>query len=414
MIHDYVQDSKPRFLEPFELEQHLQSFCIELSEAGYRQLTINGYFDSVCHFGSWLNHRGILLKCIDARTLDQFSKHKCRCPGMRRGRTLSNRYLNRVSQFVRFLVRKGMISPLPTQVPPRRSEECEAFCSWLLSERGLTTNTVVTYRRSIMQILPALGSNPNMYHAQNIRSVVTEYAQGHGTTDAKHLVSALRAFLRFIASEGRCSATLVDAVPTVPHWRLSSLPRYVSAVDLERIVDSCDTSRQTGLRDFAVLLLLARLGLRAKDIVDMAIADIDWSDATIRVCGKSRQEVRLPLPQDAGNAILDYLEHGRPDSASIRLFLCTNAPYRPFARSSTVSAIVKAAVVRAKIIDPPSSGTNLMRHSAATAMLRAGASLDAVSTILRHRSTDTTMHYAKVDIVRLNALVVPWPENSSC
>ncbi len=413
MIH-YVQDSKPRFLEPFELEEHLHSFCSELSEAGYRRLTINGYFDSVCHFGTWLHHRDIVLKFIDARTLEQFSRHKCKCPGMRRGRTLSNRYLNRVFQFVYFLERKGFISPLPVQAPREPSEECKAFCSWLVSDRGLTTNTVATYRNSIIQILPVLGNDPSKYRAQSIRSAVTIYAQKQGTTNAKRLVSALRAFLRFTASEGRCSATLVDAVPTVPHWRLSSLPRYVSAVDLERIVDSCDISKPVGLRDFAVLLLLARLGLRAKDIVDMAIADIDWSDATISVCGKSRRSVRLPLPQDVGNAILHYFEQGRPESSSKQLFLCANAPYRPFAGSPTVSSIVKAAVVRAGIVEPPSSGTNLMRHSAATAMLRSGASIDAVSTILRHRSTDTTMHYAKVDVARLNALVVPWPENLSC
>jgi len=300
------------------------------------------------------------------------------------------------------------------QAPTGMTVECEAFGRWLFSERGLATSTVASYRRSITQILPALGSDPKRYSAKIIRSVVKAHAQVHGTADAKCLVSALRAFLRFQAANGQCSTSLANAVPTVPHWCLSSLPRYVSASDLELIVDSCDTTGPVGLRDRAVLALLARLGLRAKDIVDMLIADIDWSDATVRVRGKSRREVRLPLPQDAGDAILSYLERGRPDIGGTRLFLCANAPHRPLAGSPTVSSIVSAAVRRAGIVDAPSAGTNMMRHSAATSMLRAGASLDAVSTILRHQSTDTTMHYAKVDVTRLNALTVPWPEMPSC
>lgn len=414
MIHTTRPADNRHFLDPFELQAHLDEFCAELASVGYRHLTIRGYVDSICHFGTWLHRNKIALRSVNATSMDKFSAHRCSCPGGRRQRSLSVRYVNRVRRFVRFLVDRQHVDPLPAigrQVP---SAIHDAFGDWLLNDRGLSTTTIATYLRSLEPVLADLGANPKAYSASGVRAVVRAHAEQFGPTSAKHVVSALRAYLRFLATKGLCRAALVEAVPTIPHWRLSSLPRYVGTSELERIVESCDTSTAMGLRDRAILMLLARLGLRAGDIVELAIADIDWNDATVRVCGKSRREVRLPLPQDAGDAILSYLERGRPKVTSPQLFLCMTAPYRSLGRSSTVSAIVKAAVVRAQIVDPPSSGTNLMRHSAATALLRAGASLDAVSTVLRHRSPDTTMHYAKVDVVRLRALAIAWPESASC
>jgi len=169
-----------------------------------------------------------------------------------------------------------------------------------------------------------------------------------------------------------------------------------------------------GIRDHAILLLLARLGLRASDIVNLLISDIDWTKSTLLVRGKSRQVFRLPLPQDAGGAILRYLESGRVRNTKCeQLFLCTTAPYRPLSTPSIVSGIVQAAIVRSGIDKPPSSGAHLLRHSAATGWLREGVDLNTVSTILRHRSADMTMHYAKVDVNALSELVVAWPGSES-
>lgn len=192
------------------------------------------------------------------------------------------------------------------------------------------------------------------------------------------------------------------------------MPRYLMADDVERVIASCDDSKPQGIRDRAILLLLARLGLRAGDICAMRVDDIDWREATLRVRGKGRREVRLPLPQDAGDALLTYLEEVRPRVSIDRMFLCANAPIRPLATSASVSDIVRFALQRAGIANPPSRGANLLRHSAATMMLRAGATLDAISTVLRHRSSDTTAHYAKVDIAMLQQVAQPWPEGMPC
>jgi integrase len=157
------------------------------------------------------------------------------------------------------------------------------------------------------------------------------------------------------------------------------------------------------------MLLLLRLGLRAGDIASMRPADIDWQEATLLVRGKGRRDVRLPLPQDAGDAVLDYLEHERPRVTIDRLFLCANAPFRALRSGGAVSDIVRGALRTAGIENPPSRGANLIRHTTATTMLRAGATLNEIGTILRHKSPDTTAHYAKVDVATLQQIAQPWP-----
>jgi integrase len=183
---------------------------------------------------------------------------------------------------------------------------------------------------------------------------------------------------------------------------------------VERVIDSCSLDTAVGLRDRAILLLLARLGLRGGDVVKMRLDDIDWQRATLKVCGKGRREFRLPLPQDVGDAVLSYLRKARPRVRIERVFLCIPAPFRPLQNSGAVSSVVSAGLRRAGVTKPPTRGANLLRHSAATAMLRAGASLQAVSSMLRHRSVDMTMHYAKVDLAMLAEVVQPWPEGVSC
>jgi integrase len=200
----------------------------------------------------------------------------------------------------------------------------------------------------------------------------------------------------------------------VPQWRLSALPRYLEAPDLKRVVNSCDLTTGHGLRDYAILVLLSRLGLRAGDVVRATLEDFDWQRGTLRVFGKSRREVLLPLPQEVGDAVLAYLDRGRPKSTSERVFLTMRAPTRPFASSAAVSDIVRFALARAGISNPPSRGAHLLRHSAATAMLRSGGSLDTIATVLRHQSADTTAYYAKVDVEMLQQVAQPWPGGASC
>jgi len=288
------------------------------------------------------------------------------------------------------------------------------YRNWLRIHRGLSERTIARHLRHLHKLLPELGTATHDYDAALVRNVVREWRERTGPADLRTITSTLRSYLRFLAGAGLCRPNLDHAIPPVVQWRLSSLPRYLAAADLERVVASCDQLTRGRLRDRAILLLLARLGLRAGDVAGLRLSDLDWTSGMLRLSGKARRQVRLPLPQDVGDAILAYIELERPRVDQEAVFLMMVAPYRSFSQSSHVSTIVALALKRAGISDAPSTGASLLRHSAATSMLRSGATLEAVGTVLRHRSLDMTAHYAKVDIAMLEQIAQPWPGELAC
>lgn len=278
--------------------------------------------------------------------------------------------------------------------------------------RGVSESILREYSRYVSDLLQTCGDDPSRYDAQGLRRFVFERARHGGRGMAKMMVTALRMFLRYLIVEGRCPAGLEQAIPTLARWQLSTPPRYLSASDVERVVAACDDQTPAGSRDRAVVLLLARLGLRASDVVTLRLSDIDWRDASLCVLGKGRREVRLPLSQEVGDAILNYLKH-RPTVETERLFLRVCAPSRPLQSHAAVSQIVARALRRAGV-EAPFYGAHLLRHSAATQMLRQGLSLQDIRNVLRHSSIETTERYAKVDLTRLQQIAQPWPEVSPC
>jgi|SRR5215831_1939977 len=394
---------------------YLEGFATELFSTGYAELSTVDYVRAAAHLGRWMDARDIRVDQLSEAALAGFAQHHCRCPNATRHRQRpSRRYVARVRKFAAYLGRLGVIPPWAGPPPKAVPTPLLEFRTWMIRHRGVTERTVERYERLIARMLPALGHNPAVYDAALVRHVLLEEIGPLSCAYAKMFVTALRAFLRFLAAEGWCQPYLDQALPTVPEWRLSALPRYLEAADVERLIDSCDVSTTHGVRDRAILLLLARLGLRAADIVAMQLTDLDWDASTVRVQGKGRKAVRLPLPQDAGDALLAYLVSARPSADTDRVFLCANAPIRPFATSASIADIVRLALKRAGITNPPSKGAHLLRHSAATAMLRSGASLDTIATVLRHASADTTAYYAKVDIELLRQMAQPWPEGAPC
>jgi site-specific recombinase XerC len=187
-----------------------------------------------------------------------------------------------------------------------------AFYHWMRKNRGTSDITFSNYRRPIREFLKRFGNNPSMFDAKSLRQFVLEKSQHTGWSAAKNCTAALRMSLHFLIAEGKCDANLIEAIPTLAHWRLSSLPRYLQEEEVERIISSCDPISPVGKRNRAILLLLARLGLRAGDIVKLRLGDIDWKDATVQVSGKGRRTVRLPLTREVGLALVDYLKNGRP------------------------------------------------------------------------------------------------------
>lgn len=379
----------------------IDAFSEFLGNAGFSPHVVRRYAGAGFHFCFWAERHAIPVGSFDESTLGRFRRYlaRCRCPRRRKG---IDRSATRGAEWLLSHLRDcGVIAPATPGPASRFGEMSERFRLWMTRHRGLAAATLLGYQRYLRPFLAALGEDPAAYDAARIRGFVVRQLGARGRRDIKCSVSAIRAYLRFLVAEGRVSSGLVHCVPTVPQWRLSSLPRYLEAADVERVIASCDVSTAKGLRDRAILLLLARLGVRAGDILAMMVTDVDWRRGNLRVRGKSRREALLPLPQDVGDALLAYLERGRPRTAIERMFLTVIAPTRPFTTVASISEIVDVALQRAGIHDAPTRGAHLLRHSAATAMLRAGSSLDAIAAVLRHRSPDSTALYAKVDLVML-------------
>jgi len=406
---------RPRAIDAGQLMPLVQAFSEHMTTLGYKPLAVERYAGSARHFASWLRLSDIAVTDVNDSSVEQFASHQCECTfsNLWRHNRRERHSLGRVRHFVRFLVETGVAKTQAPVAEPAGKRITE-FKEWLRNHRGIHEETIERYSYLILRLLPSLGDDPSTYNARLVKAVVLEQANKEPRLRAKNTLTVLRHYLKFLATRGECQPWLAQAVPTIAHWRLSSLPRYLLPDEIEKLIDRHNFEHRTGARDYAILLLLARLGLRAGDIVDMRLDDIEWDKGTLRVRGKGRQEVRLPLPQDAGDALLDYLTGSRPRVPMDHVFLALFAPYRPFASSCCVSMIVSSALTRAGITDTPSRGAHLLRHSMATAMLRSGASLDTVGAILRHRSPDTTAIYAKVDLPMLSQIAQTWQGGQSC
>jgi len=222
------------------------------------------------------------------------------------------------------------------------------------------------------------------------------------------MASALRTFCRFLHRSGETQSDLSVAVPSVADWRLSKLPQHLNADDVNAMLQTCDRGTPLGKRDFAILLVLSRLGLRAGEVAYMRLQDIDWERGEIRVCGKSERQAQLPLPDDVGKAIVDYLVHGRAENGSPFVFLRLTAPYGGFAGPAGIGSVVQRALDRAGI-EGYGGGAHLLRHTLAKRMLEEKFTLFEISEVLRHKDIKTTAIYAKLDTDTLHSLAQPWP-----
>ena len=392
---------------------HLDAFLEHCAAQGYGSFRLSIYRGSCRHVLIWLHQSRIPVRDVSKEILDVFLGHDCVCPGsfeapQRRLSHSSPRYEYPFRKFLRYLAERGIVSKARDLPFADEDPVIEQFGSWLRQHRGIGESTVRHHTQLARSLKAELGPDPAEYTAGLIRSVLLTRFTGASWHQARWLAITMRMYLRFLASIGHCTPVMVDAVPKAPVWAMASLPRYVSATKIEQVIGSCDTNRPVGVRDKAILLLLARLALRAGDVVALRFEDIDWRHALIRVCGKSKQETRLPLPEDVGKAILAYVEHARPRIPHSQVFLRARAPYRPFVSSGAVTSIVAHALDRAGMEDVRPRGAYLFRHSAATRLVRSGESLEMIGALLRHRAIDTTAIYAKVDRPMLLEVAQPW------
>ncbi len=390
---------------------HLDDFIVRCTAEGYRPDVLVTYRCSCRHVLFWLHRSRISIREVDAETLEHFSCHDCVCPGAFRSlrqRVTGSRYDYPFRSFLLHLAETGVLPVQSVTSKTRAGSAMGPFKAWLRRHRGIGEDSIHKHAQRAALLVAELGPDPRSYDAKAIREALLRLYDENSPSLPGKLASSMRMYLRYLAANGICSPSLIDAVPAATSWRLSSLPRYIGPEDVEHVIACCAVTTPAGLRDKAILLLLARLALRAGDVVALGLEDIDWRNALVRVCGKSKRQEALPLPQDAGDAILAYIETARPRVADDKVFLRALAPHRPLASSGSVTGIVIRALKRAGLEEARPQGAHLFRHSAATNMVRSGQSLEAIAALLRHQSMETTTIYAKTNKPMLLEVAQPW------
>jgi integrase len=390
---------------------YIDSFAGWLIAEGYSHGAAIRYLRAAAHLGQFLLLQGMTLGDIDASTPGAFFRHfdSCRCPQSNGGHRNHHTFFG-AKCYCNFLM---LMEVCPRHILEHTGEpEPELVAElghWLRKHRGSSDSTVRQYSRCVLDMVDALGDNTAEWRPRTIHDYFLAQAARSGVGTAEKLVTNMRAVLRYLSVHGLCQADLGNAVPKFAAWRLADLPRYLTAEQVDRVISACEGESARRRRDRAVVLLLARLGLRAGDIIRMRIGDIEWEAGTLRVTGKGRYQVRLPLPQEVGDAVVSYLECRPQVSNCDHLFVRGIAPFRAFSRSDVVCGLVKRAMKRAGVMTP-AKGAHALRHTAATQMLRHGVPLDQIGLVLRHRGVDTTAVYAKVDVLQLRQIAQPWPE----
>jgi site-specific recombinase XerD len=389
------------------LGRHLDSFAGSLADLGYTTSTGIAYLAFSATFGQWLARNEIAITDIDERIVETFLDER----GEPRfgGRTPALRHL------LAYLREKAVLPSIEVVIDESPLALLEGrYERYLRVERGLTTATVVNYLPFVRRFLVERFGDGELRlpdsRPSDISSFILRHAHSMSLARAKLMATALRSFFRFLLGRGVIAIDLAACVPTVANRRLSTVPKYLEPEAIQRVLGSCDRDQPTGRRDYAILLLLVRLGLRAGEVVALMLDDIDWRAGQITIAGKGLLRDPMPLPTDVGQALARYLRQDRPACSSRQIFIRRWAPHRGFAHPSTVSTIARRALERAGL-HPRSKGAHLFRHSLATGMLRQGGTLSEIGEVLRHRTPNTTEIYAKVDLVGLRSVAQVWPES---
>lgn len=391
------------------LGPHLDSFAARVSRLGYARSTVRTQLRLLVDLGGWLTRHALGVRDLRTGVAEGFLSTRRRARRVRRGDAQTLRlFLDHLRAEGVIADPEPMVDRSPLGLLKTRYEE------YLSQERGLSLLAGSRYWPFLRRLLgERFGDGPirlRDLRPQDLTRFLLRHAHARTPKGAQLMVSALRSFLRFLFQQGETDRDLSAAVLSIPTWRLAEVPKYLQPTEVECLLESCDRTSSVGRRDYAILLLLARLGLRAGEAVSLELGDVDWRAGELTVRGKGSFHDRLPLPQDVGNALAAYLRTDRPPCPTRRVFVRMKAPHRGFNHPSTVSTIVRRAVERAGLT-PATKGAHLLRHSLATGMLRAGASLAEIGEILRHRIPNTTEIYAKVDLDGLRAIARPWPQS---
>ena len=405
IVNDQVVLSRP--LEG-PLAAYIDPFAKWASEQGYAFCSLRRQVLLAACFSRWLGQKDVRMQSVSSEQAVQYLRYRARRVQIHKGDTAALRYL------IEFLNREGVIPVEETAEPrPNPVEQCAGeFERYLREERVLAEATIINYMPHIRGFLKHRFGDGTVQLSRLCAGDVVGFVQHQAPRlhpkRSKLMTTALRSFLQYARYCGEVTADLAAAVPVVPNWSRTTLPRGIMTEQVRQLLASINRRTAMGRRDYAILLLLARLGLRSSEVAFLDLDDIDWNLGQLNVRGKRGQCTELPLLPEVGKAIAAYLRHGRPESASRRLFLRAKAPLRGFQGACGVGSVVRHSLKRAKV-NAPTYGAHQFRHGLATEMLRRGASLGEIGELLRHRHPQTTTIYAKVDIDALRTLALPWP-----
>jgi len=386
---------------------HIPGLAASLASQGYSKTSLAYRSSLLRALDWWMQRRRMPLDDFSEERVEEFLRHRWRTYSKQSADRPTLLLLLRRLQESR-AVKSRIVAPETSPLNKLQTE----FAQYLTEQRGLRPATVKQYLFHTRRFLTQRSGNGALslanLNTQEISRCLLTQAKSVSQNAAQRMTVALRSLFRFLHQRGDTATNLAESVPAVASWSLASLPRYLSSQQIEHILqaarkDTCPVAQ----RDLTILLLLARLGLRAGEIVHMTLDDIDWEAGELTVHGKGGREDKLPLPKDVGESLASYLKRERPQCACRSVFIRSRAPHRGFAESSAICFIVQYTLRRAGI-KAVTGGAHLFRHALATRMLRNGASLPEIGEILRHRLPKTTAIYAKVDIAGLRALAQPW------
>lgn len=377
------------------------AYRARLEERGYSRLSVVNLQRQVALLSRWLAAEGVAVEQLSEARIEEFLAAQRAC-----GRRRSSMSRPGLLCLVELLRELGVVSAPVRPVPSPTEELMDCFGRYLLTERGLVPGTVGGYLDGARGFVVGLGPAgfADVTPAE-VAAAVVRRSMAVSVSTTQNYVAGLRAFLRFCFLEGVLEVDLSEAALPITGRRRSSLPQSIAKHEVDAMLASCDRRTAIGRRDYALIIMLARLGLRRGEVAGLGLDDIDWRAGELVVVGKGGRRDRLPLSTDVGAAIAAYLRRGRPASDRREVFLRARAPFEPIA-AGTVASTVRRACRRAGV---PEVGAHRLRHTAACEMVAAEVPLPQIAQVLRHRSLQSTAIYARVDIDRLRQLAQPWP-----
>jgi len=389
------------------LHAHINAYLKLLEERGYKQHTIKPDSLLLADLDDWLARKSYRLIDLNETIMEQFLHYH-----MRRRRSRRQAKRATLERLLVMLRKDGCIAAAKISAPSPSQQLLEVFEHYLSEELGFVKTTVAGYITAAGQFLRTMVDEELADVAKlDARAVVTfiqGYVHDHGRASAPSVTTALRSFFRFLRYRGYIATDLASAVPRVAFWSLVGLPKHLPPDGVDRVLAKCTDTTAIGRRNHAIVLVLARLGLRSCEVADLSLDDLDWQHGLVRVrSSKGGRSTSMPLPTDVGQALASYLEQARPRCACREVFLRHRAPVSGLTRMAIRH--VASAAIRSAGITGVCLGSHTFRHTLATDLLRNGASLDEIGEILRHKDASTTAIYAKVDLTTLRSLAMCWP-----